>query len=257
VTFSRPSARCATEIPHNPRRRPQGGSHSLSPRRTARRPHGERKIVDHTRRYRTLFEVLAYTGLRIGEALGLTWADIDFDNAVIHVHRQLDRNRQHAPLKTPASRREVVVAPAIAKLLREHRLASPYKAPHHFVFANAAHSAPTPAWTGRIGTSLGVVWETIKGPTTAIVLLVVVAVIATTVALYNGEEEPAPFSAPQFAQITNGMTTVQVRALLGKPTDDYFAKRQRCWQYGGVLSDSPMYNVCFRHDVVVDKFRSG
>jgi integrase len=31
--------------------------------------------------YRPLFEFLAYTGLRIGEALGLTWADIDYDNA--------------------------------------------------------------------------------------------------------------------------------------------------------------------------------
>ncbi len=40
----------------------------------------------------------------------------------------------HAPLKTPAGRREVVLAPAIAKLLREQWLASPHKRPEQLVF---------------------------------------------------------------------------------------------------------------------------
>jgi integrase len=39
--------------------------------------------------HRPLFEFLAYTGLRIGETLGLTWSDIDFDAGLIRVHRQL------------------------------------------------------------------------------------------------------------------------------------------------------------------------
>jgi integrase len=43
--------------------------------------------------YRFLFEFLAFTGLRIGEALGLTWADIKFDAGLIHVHRP----RESAP----------------------------------------------------------------------------------------------------------------------------------------------------------------
>ena len=86
--------------------------------------------------YRFLFEFLAYTGLRSGEALGLTWADIDLDAGLIRVHRQLSRKREHAPLKTQAGRREVVVAPAVAKLLRERWLASSFKAPHHLVFCN-------------------------------------------------------------------------------------------------------------------------
>ncbi len=86
--------------------------------------------------HRPLFEFLAYTGLRIGEALRLTWADIDFDAGLIRVHRQLSRRREHAPLKTEAARREVVLAPAVAKLLREGWLSAPYKAPDAFVFAN-------------------------------------------------------------------------------------------------------------------------
>src|SRR5207253_3118027 len=84
------------------------------------------RFLAHAGRHRPLFELLAYTGLRIGEALGLTWSDIDFDAGLIRVHRQLSRRREHAPLKTEAGRREVVLAPAVAKL-REEWLASSFK----------------------------------------------------------------------------------------------------------------------------------
>src|SRR5213079_515761 len=77
-----------------------------------------------------------YTGLRIGEALGLTWADVDYEQQLLRVHRQLSRQRVHAPLKTPPGRREVVLAPAIAKLLREQWLASRYKRPEQLVFCS-------------------------------------------------------------------------------------------------------------------------
>ena len=93
-------------------------------------------LLAHAGTYRFLFEFLAYTGLRIGEALGLCWADIDFDTGLIHVHRQLSRKRLHAPLKTEAGERHVILTPAIAKLLREHWLASSHKKPTDLVFAN-------------------------------------------------------------------------------------------------------------------------
>jgi integrase len=91
-------------------------------------------FLAHAGGRRPLLEFLAYTGLRIDEALGLTWADIDHDNALIRVHRQLTRDREHGPLKTEASKREVILAPAIGKLLREQWLASSFKAPHHPAF---------------------------------------------------------------------------------------------------------------------------
>jgi integrase len=94
------------------------------------------QVLDQAGNSRPLFAFLAYTGLRIGEALGLTWADIDFDAELIRVHRQLSRQRTHRPLKTAAGRREVVLAPAVAKLLRERWLASPYKTREDFVFCN-------------------------------------------------------------------------------------------------------------------------
>jgi integrase len=95
------------------------------------------QLLDHASAgYRPLFEFLAYTGLRIGEALGLTWADIDHEAGLIRVHRQLSRHREHAPLKTEAGKREVILAPALAKGLRERWLASRYKTPRDFVLCN-------------------------------------------------------------------------------------------------------------------------
>jgi integrase len=81
-----------------------------------------------------LFAFLAHTGLRIGEGLGLQWGDIDYDQHLIRVHQQLGRDRKLTTLKTPASRREVVLGKVLATQLREHRLASPHKALDDFVF---------------------------------------------------------------------------------------------------------------------------
>jgi integrase len=86
--------------------------------------------------YRPLFEFLACTGLRIGEALGLCWADIDYEAGLIHAYRQLTRHRVHGPLKTPGSKREVVLAPPIAKQLHERWLACRYKRPADLVVCN-------------------------------------------------------------------------------------------------------------------------
>jgi integrase len=91
-------------------------------------------VLDNAVSYRSLFEFLAYTGLRIGETLGLTWVDVDFERNVIRVHRQLSRYREHARLKTDAANREVLLAPAIVLLLREQWLASPFKSADDFVF---------------------------------------------------------------------------------------------------------------------------
>ena len=74
-----------------------------------------------------LFEFLAYTGLRIGEALGVPWCDVDFEAGVLRVRQQLSRHRTPKHLKTDAAPREVVLAPAVTRLLRERWLASSYK----------------------------------------------------------------------------------------------------------------------------------
>jgi len=37
--------------------------------------------------WRTFFVLLAMTGMRAGEALGLQWGDVDFDHKCIHIRR--------------------------------------------------------------------------------------------------------------------------------------------------------------------------
>jgi integrase len=96
------------------------------------------RVLDHAGSYRPLFELLPYTGLRIGEALGLCWMDVDFDAGILKVHRQLTRYREHGPLKTDAGRREIELAPAMVRLLRERWLATPFKGPDDFVFCTGA-----------------------------------------------------------------------------------------------------------------------
>jgi integrase len=77
-------------------------------------------------RTRPLLATAALSGLRQSELLALRWEDIDFDAEIIRIRHQLSRGSaaapaRLAPLKTDASAREVVLVPALASLLREHR----------------------------------------------------------------------------------------------------------------------------------------
>jgi integrase len=92
------------------------------------------KLLKGKRAYRVLIALFAFSGLRLGEALGLIWDDLDFEGGFIRVRAQLSRKRVRVIEKTAGSRREVVLVPQLAKALREHRMASRYKAPTDFVF---------------------------------------------------------------------------------------------------------------------------
>lgn len=63
-----------------------------------------------------------YAGLRIGETYGLTWEDIDFDAATIHVRRQLKQYKGEwyfSDLKNTASVRDVIVGETLMNALME------------------------------------------------------------------------------------------------------------------------------------------
>jgi integrase len=71
------------------------------------------------KRYGVLFALLAGTGLRIGEALGLKVDDLSKDCSVLHVKRSIWGGREQAP-KTPNAVREVDTAEPLAQVLREY-----------------------------------------------------------------------------------------------------------------------------------------
>ena len=68
-----------------------------------------------------LFALLAYTGARRGEALGLRWSDVDLDRRMITVRRSYEGT-------TKSSKHRTVPLPApLAAILKEYRLADPWK----------------------------------------------------------------------------------------------------------------------------------
>jgi len=70
-------------------------------------------------KYSVLFALLAGSGLRIGEGLGLRVTDLADDCTVIHVQRSVWQGREQAP-KTANAIRLVDLAEPLAKLLRNY-----------------------------------------------------------------------------------------------------------------------------------------
>jgi len=77
-----------------------------------------------------------YTGMRLGEVLGLTWNDIDFEKNTISINKQVGRIQNFDPniksktllclrneTKTSSSNRIISVAPKIMEKLSEHKIA--------------------------------------------------------------------------------------------------------------------------------------
>jgi integrase len=71
---------------------------------------------------RALIATGLFTGMRASEILGLVWGDVDFAGAEIHVRHQMSRQGKRVKLKTRAARRGIILMPALAKLLKRHRL---------------------------------------------------------------------------------------------------------------------------------------
>jgi integrase len=82
---------------------------------------------------RLLVATLAQTGLRISEALGLRWADVDKRGRLM-IRRRV-RDGEVGATKSRQGRREVPIAPALARELAAHRLASPWSADDDYVFS--------------------------------------------------------------------------------------------------------------------------
>ena len=85
---------------------------------------------------RALVALLAFAGLRVSEAIGLIWADVDLANRTLHVRRQLERHtyRRVEP-KTPRAIRSIEIDDGLHAELRAWRDSSDHRSPSDFVLA--------------------------------------------------------------------------------------------------------------------------
>jgi integrase len=119
---------------------------SRSEQRVLTQPELARLMAACPRRYRPLLVTGAFTGMRLSEVLGLSWADVDFAAGVIHVRQQLARGRRgvpphRIPPKTRASVREIPLLPQLAALLRQHKKGSRFTSGSDYVFATSRGTA--------------------------------------------------------------------------------------------------------------------
>ena len=114
----------------------------VSKREARRLTEGEIRLLceSATPRYRPLITTLAWTGLRVSEALALQWSDVDFQSKEIRVRRQLDDKGAAKPPKTRAAVRTVPLMPILEEALRQLRtqkLAAGLAGQEHLVFSSA------------------------------------------------------------------------------------------------------------------------
>lgn len=69
--------------------------------------------------------VALFTGMRLGEILGLRWRNVDLDTKIIQVREALEETRAHGlrfkTPKTKAGRRDIGLPDIVVETLREHR----------------------------------------------------------------------------------------------------------------------------------------
>lgn len=75
--------------------------------------------------YETFFRLAVMTGMRLGELMGLRWADLSWQHGTLHVQRQVQRvdgqGWQYVEPKTRASRRIVPLSSQMLMALRAHQ----------------------------------------------------------------------------------------------------------------------------------------
>jgi len=75
-------------------------------------------------RFHALYCTALFTGMRLGELLGLRWCDVDLDLATLSISQALLKRRGLCHMVEPKSaysRRSIAISPAVAILLRHHR----------------------------------------------------------------------------------------------------------------------------------------
>jgi integrase len=94
---------------------------------------------------RALVFLTAATGLRVSEAMGLKWSDVDFGNGIINLGRAVVH--QHVgEMKTEASDKPVPMDGALAVALLDWSKQALYRQPQDWVFASPKMKGKQPYW---------------------------------------------------------------------------------------------------------------
>jgi integrase len=97
----------------------------------------QRLLAETRSPYRLAIAIGLFAGLRVSEALGLVWSDIDSEAEHIRVRFQMGRDGERRRPKTAAASRDVILMPQLAHELGKHRDASPFSADDDLIFASA------------------------------------------------------------------------------------------------------------------------
>lgn len=77
-------------------------------------------------KYKTMVMLLAFTGMRLGELMGLNWSDIDFEKNIIKINKESQylpgKGTFEKENKTESSIRDIVVPVPVISMLKEYRI---------------------------------------------------------------------------------------------------------------------------------------
>jgi len=88
--------------------------------------------------------LVAATGIRISEAMGLKWEDVDYQNKQINLHRVWVSDTIVEKMKTEDSEAPVPLTDLLAQHLRDWQRETVYGRPNDWVFASAQKKGKTP-----------------------------------------------------------------------------------------------------------------
>ncbi len=89
------------------------------------------------------------TGLRVGELLGLKWADVDSEKLEINVTRSVVKQKV-GPCKTEASQKPIPLDAELAEQLCNWRQKARYNQPEDWIFASPHRRGRQPYWPGAL-----------------------------------------------------------------------------------------------------------
>lgn len=94
--------------------------------------------IEHSWLYMPIL-LISLTGLRVGEACGLRWSNIDFNNGIIHVREQVINDKANKrlihtnSLKTEKSYRDISIPRFLVTILKSHKLKQSFSNDKDFV----------------------------------------------------------------------------------------------------------------------------